>query len=512
VATIKNLGFAGGKARPASRAPKGRFAVWLAQPKTRLYAFFAFLALVFFTGGSSRDDMQHLLVLRPMAALFGAYALAQLNWSRIRELGAPFYLLLALIALLAIQLVPLPPSIWTGLPLREIVLEIEQAIGMEHGWRPLTLSPSKTSNTLAAMIVPLATMLLYAALDAQDRSKVWPALLIFALLSALFGVIQLTGGANSPAYLYRVTNLGESVGLFANRNHHSVFMATFILVAFWYFSATGKKDEHKGAKSTLAVIAAMLLSLAVIFAYSRAGLGIAAVAGLAGVFYLLKAPLIPEKIKFGSRRRISKRWVILGLAGIGIALFAAALFFSRAELANRFVMEDNAEELRWEFLPIYGQMIADSFPAGLGFGTFEYVFPMYEPMEALRPAYVNLAHNDWAQWLMEGGLPAIVIAAAFAIWFVMRIASAWRQRSATNTGMQGMAACVIVLLLLASAVDYPLRTPILMVVFALSCLTLASDGSAKEAAPEKGSKTRSKKRSKTSGRKQSQSEGWQRKA
>jgi O-antigen ligase len=59
-------------------------------------------------------------------------------------------------------------------------------------------------------------------------------------------------------------------------------------------------------------------------------------------------------------------------------------------------------------------------------------------------SFANEAHNDWAQWAVEGGLPLVAAMAVFAV-LLMRLA--WR----TLWGLG------LVSVLLHSFVDYPLQ-------------------------------------------------------
>ena len=52
----------------------------------------------------------------------------------------------AILALLCLDLVPLPPAIWYALPGREIMVEIDEAARLGQVWLPLTMSPSSTWN------------------------------------------------------------------------------------------------------------------------------------------------------------------------------------------------------------------------------------------------------------------------------------------------------------------------------------------------------------------------------
>ena len=114
------------------RKPLDAIARKLSAPESRFYAFVAFFVIMFFTGGGSRDDVQSLLLLRPLAVLFCAYALTvgtpeQLKWRMF-----PLYITGALLLLMALQLIPLPPSIWTELPGRQIFADIANIAGIEQ--------------------------------------------------------------------------------------------------------------------------------------------------------------------------------------------------------------------------------------------------------------------------------------------------------------------------------------------------------------------------------------------
>ena len=88
-----------------------------------------FLVIVFLTGGGSRADVQSLVILRPIAVIFLTISILGLSQSDIRENRFLFWVAGAIIVLIGIQLVPLPPSIWQTFPGREIVIEADRAAG-----------------------------------------------------------------------------------------------------------------------------------------------------------------------------------------------------------------------------------------------------------------------------------------------------------------------------------------------------------------------------------------------
>ncbi len=60
-------------------------------------------------------------------------------------------------------------------------------------------------------------------------------------------------------------------------------------------------------------------------------------------------------------------------------------------------------------LPVLFEMAKSHFVLGAGFGSFEWLYKMWEPDHLLMTSYFNQAHNDPIQLIIEGGLPAIAI-------------------------------------------------------------------------------------------------------
>ncbi len=111
---------------------------------------------------------------------------------------------------------------------------------------------------------------------------------------------------------------------------------------------------------------------------------------------------------------------------------------------------------------------------GSGFGTFAKVYMTVEAPETIRYYYINHAHNDWLELLVEGGLPVAIIIISAVAWLARRIYSAWT--IPTGEGYQNVlaeaATISIVAVLLHSTMDYPLRTAALAAIFALLCALL----------------------------------------
>jgi O-antigen ligase len=148
-----------------------------------------------------------------------------------------------------------------------------------------------------------------------------------------------------------------------------------------------------------------------------------------------------------------------GLAVLSMTL--TAVVGGRATL-QRF-REPESYRVRREFLRSSLAMIADRPWIGFGLGTWPVSYPAYARFDNGLTA--NHAHNDWAEWTVEGGLPFVTLLALLAAWSIARAAhSPW--------------AIGIVAVFAHSLVDYPLREPALAAVLFAMLGALAARGGA----------------------------------
>ncbi|MCJ7420418.1 O-antigen ligase family protein [Sphingomicrobium astaxanthinifaciens] len=430
--------------------------------------FGALLVLAIFTfGGSSRADVSSLALLRPLAAIAIAALFLGVDREELGSVRIALCLLLTVALVAAVQLVPLPPHWWQALPERAPIARLDQLIGLE-AWRPISLSPASTFNSLASLVVPLAALLLWAKL----RSPEWMLGLITAIgsASALLGIVQQFSPTSSPLFFYDITNRGSAVGFFANRNHHAVFLACSVLIAL--FLASRPRLTTSGWHRIGGVAAAGLMSVAVIANGSRAGLVALLLAVAVGAYLAEKARWSPPTPGQRPRHRYIAPALIASVASL---LVVAFIFTGRSPAWDRLVATDATAELRAKILPILFEMGVDFQPWGAGIGAFEYAYRMREPTELLSSAYVNEAHNDWLQFIIEGGAPALLLLIAGLVALLVRLVSLWRRRHTESSHDQQcwLGFGLILILGAASTVDYPLRTPALMTlgVLALAMFT-----------------------------------------
>lgn len=418
-----------------------------------LYAALALLILAVLFGGASRYDVGTTIV--PRLAAF--WALVHFLW---RRHGAPVqiprhvaFFWLAAFALPIVQIIPLPWSIWTSLPGRELARDVLNSIG-QRPWMGISVTPDRTVDVVFSLVVPAAAFLLGTNLDFAGRTIVLRSILFLALISAVLGLMQVSG---SGGYLYSVTNEDSAVGFFANANHLSLFLSIAIVITMVWLGDTLGLSGRVGVPGLIgcALVVCVLL-FAIATTNSRAGAILSVAAIMAGML------LIPF-----SRIGVRRAYMLAGGGALGAAMAATlGLLLSGSWLSGRFAL-DTGPEGRLDALPQLWRAICDFFPFGSGFGSFEPVFRSYETVDGLGFGYWNQAHQDYAQVVMEGGVFGVALLAAFIGWYLVSVGRIWRRPDPSGRvqRQQAAAAVIVLLVLLHSAVDYPLRTSAMAAVF-----------------------------------------------
>jgi hypothetical protein len=408
-----------------------------------------------------------LLYVRPAAVLCLALILMLPGRIDLSSVKVPLLLLAALAVWMLVQLVPLPPSLWTNLPGREVAARGAEILQIAQPWRPLSLSPDLTLNSLASLAVPLTALVGFAAIDSDDRRRLLPVLLAITVASTLFAVGQLSGGASSPFYLYQVTNDDAAVGLFANRNHQAALLVlAFPMLALW--AAEEARDRRsRQARYWAAGSFALFAVPMILVTGSRAGFLLGVLAIFWSCFQFLGERSARRPGRGGTNWKLPV--VLLG-STLTIGALFTYLAVSRAQALLRLAHFQEVE-IRFENFPVLMRMAGDLFPFGSGFGTFDPTFRTYEPLQSLSPRYLNQAHNDLLELAITGGLPALLLLAGFAAWWLASSLKAFRvhNRASRTAAYARLGSIMILLLLLASLVDYPLRVPFMSVVLAIAC-------------------------------------------
>jgi len=407
-----------------------------------------------------------LIALSRLAAIKRADAKA---FRHIRP-GLLFAAAIALVPL--IQLVPLPPALWTLLPGHAPIAAAYEALQRSPGWLPISVSPDATMLSALALLPPFAVLFCLMLLDYRERRLLSLLFVALGVVSSFLGLLQISQGPASPLRFFAVTNAADAVGFFANKNHFAA-----LLYAALPFAAAFALDSGPAARLgrkrnwveagpvlpvTLSLLAIVVLIAAEAMARSRAAMALTMVC-LLGICALALA---------GRRRSLKQTPAGLILIAAGIAMVLVLQFGLYRVMQT--LAADPLQDSRWVFLRNTVAAAKAYMPFGAGMGTFIPVYAMFEKPADLFAQYINHAHNDFAELWLESGVFGIGLLGAFLLWFVVRAAKIWRGLQLGGSGdldrlLARAATLVIALLLLHSLVDYPLRTAAIMAVVAFAC-------------------------------------------
>ena len=447
-------------------------------------------------GGATRSGYASDAVAQLFAVPLLLWAVWRL-WDRAHLAAPALIFCCALVCLPLLQLIPLPPAIWTGLPFRDLVAEGLTLAGQEMGWRPLSLTPHATWLSLLSLVPPLAVFLATLLLSSEDRRAVALLLLGLGVVSSFLGLLQVAQGPGGTDLGFGLGTPGEATGFFANRNHFAAFLYSLMLVAAAFaihstnsrlLGATASKDTRALLAVVLSFTVLVILLAGEIMSRSRAGLGLTIVA-LFGI-----AALATSEDRGGTGLG-SKR--LIGGAVVLVLLFASQ--FALFRVMERFAADPLADA-RITFAQITWEAANAFMPWGSGLGSFVPVYQFFEkPEGALLDTYANRAHNDVLEVWLETGVVGLVLMALFALWLMVRFWQVWRSSPADVSSLDPLlaraAAVVLVLLLAHSLVDYPLRTTAMMALFAFSCgLLFAPIGAETNKPPQGGPESQERER------------------
>jgi O-antigen ligase len=401
--------------------------------------------------------------------LVGLWRLFAMPLPKQTQLALLFCFAVVLVPL--IQLIPLPPWLWTSLPNRQPSAEAFELVGRALTWMPISVSPNATWLTALSLVPPIGIFIATLLLTNHDRRLLSLVILSVGVLGAFLGLAQFAQGPSSTLRFFEFTNPTEAVGFFANRNHFAALLYSLMLFSAAWAIETGAAmgiDRRFVGTTSILMVAGCLVTLFVLIAAeamarSRAGLGLTIVALLGALALAFsdsrtRSAVTPAKLMIGAM-------CVAAVFALQFALYRILERFASDPLEDgRISFARNTVEAAWAYMPF-----------GSGLGTFVPVYAMFEkPQYAMVNAYANHAHNDILELWLETGVLGIGLMALFAIWFVFRSIDTWRHGRPhgvrdIDTSLAQAATVVIALLIAHSFVDYPLRTGAMMAVMAFAC-------------------------------------------
>lgn len=333
-------------------------------------------------------------------------------------------LVICILLVLGLQFLPVA----TGASLPAPMTELETI-------KTWTLSPANSLQAALFAVTVLGFACFMATFNELDQQRLVRFLILGFAINFLVGVIQLSYSRETP-----ITGLfpyPAKRGFFANENHFSTLVFMILPLLAWRFLAA--RNNWPVYLMISFLIVGFLFSVG-----SRAGMGISLILMILGWLWFA----------FGKEHgKLSL--AALGTAGVLAVILLATLGDSVAEVGD----------MRTLFYANTWTAIKDHLWTGTGLGTFVIVYPFYEPLDQIISRYINHAHNDYLELLLELGIVFIPLLLIF-LWLLFR--------ALFGTSFQQAAALSLLSILVHSFVDYPLRTMSIAILFAFFSAIIAT--------------------------------------
>jgi O-antigen ligase len=421
----------------------------------------AYLVLCLVLGGASLAGYWSNMLLQLIAIPIIVWSLIARRSTPMPRSGRQLLALFALLLLLGlVQLVPLPPSVWTALPGRGPVAEGFRMIGQPLPWLPLSLAPYNTQASLLWLLPALAVLLGILRLGMFKPALLGWSLAGVTAISVMIGALQLVGGVGSPWYFYEITNYGSTTGFFSNSNH----LATLLVASIPFLAALYLRARRRGRslQRSSALFVVLVGSLVVIFVglatnRSLAGLGLSVPVLVAALLMILPP---------------ARKWRIGGFLLIALITVASvAIVFSSPFQNNLTNATANQGVSRHTSFARSIDAAKDYLPLGSGIGSFVSVYQEREDPRTVTQTYMNHVHGDYIEVALETGVPGMLLVLLFFLWWIRRAVSIWTSEDPDYFAMAAVIASAAILA--HSVVDYPLRTAAIEALFAMCCGLMA---------------------------------------
>jgi O-antigen ligase len=415
------------------------------------------------------------LLLLELAAVALLIMLALRPVDVLRQVSRPMLIAIAaMVALPLLQLVPLPDWLWSVLPGRAEYAAAMKAIGIGSEYRSLTLLPRATEESWLTLLPPVAVFLTAISLPDEKLKTLVHLFLGMAVVQALISLGQY--GTGSVAVLWYVEGLHDrsGMGTYANRDHLAGLLEMAFPIGLALLAANihrarqrrsaGQKPKRlrlqlaamfaqEGKVNRIAILAAACLAMLVGLVFSRSRTGLAL-----GMLAILICTAVFAR-RLGGKRSLRIITILFALA------IAIAAEVGLTPVLGRFTQQNIASDVRWSIYSGTMTGIGAFFPAGSGLGTFPDVFRRFQLGDI--DAFVNHAHDDYLEWLFEGGVFAAALIIAFAAFYVRRWPHLWRAEHWSRLRFVQIAAGISLFLLgLHGLVDFNLHIPANAIYFA----------------------------------------------
>lgn len=289
--------------------------------------------------------------------------------------------------------------------------------------------------------------------EEDARRKFAFTLIVFGVLYAFYALAQQLTSTGKFFWFYTPRFHGSIYGSYVNHDHYAGLME--MLVPFPLVLSMGHMVS--GGKRALVGFCAVLMATTIVLSGSRGGM-------LSFAFEIIVFAVLTLY------QRRSPR-IALGTLAICVLVLAFLFFLGKGQVLGR--LGELGPDMRFHITKDCLKMFSHRPLLGWGLGTFPTVYPTFRSFYT--NLFVNEAHNDYAQLLVETGL----LGFGLMVWFVVRLyqyglptSRRWEFKWDGAVSLAALLGCTG--LLLHSLVDFNLQIPANAAVFYVLCGLAAS--------------------------------------
>ena len=341
-------------------------------------------------------------------------------------------LLIASLAIIGLQMVPLPPAFVRTISPATPLLQDTYALEPFAGWSPLSIHPAATRVSFGVALA--GALLFWTSREAFSRGGTRRAARLLAWIGLGCAVVSLAQRATAPKTVLWKWSVPDPralpFGFFVDRNQLATWLILAISLVVGYLAMhvharitdRTRRDLHavvvalcdRGALVMCACVAVMVLTLAATL--SRSGFVGLVAAGIAGAWLA----------------RGDRKHVLWAGAAAAIVLGAAAAWLNLEGLTQRIVTTASGSEFdatgRVAIWRETARIVRDFPLLGTGAGTFADAMFVYQ--QTAREVLFNNAHDEYLQLQAEGGIVLLIVCLAG----IAMAAKAARARLAADVG------------------------------------------------------------------------------
>ena len=278
-------------------------------------------------------------------------------------------------------------------------------------------------------------------------------MIVFGVCYAFFALAQELTSNGKIFWVHSPQFHGSIYGSYVNHDHYAGLMEMLVPIPF----VLSMGHLLRGGKRVLVGSCAVLMAGTIFLSGSRAGM----------LAFVLEMVLFAA-LTLGKRR--SPR-IALGSMAVCVFILALLIFIGKGQVLGR--LGDLSPGIRLDITKDSLRMFSKRPVWGWGLGTFPTVYPGYRSFYT--NLFVNEAHNDYAQLLVETGL----LGFGLMLWFLVRLyryglptSRRWEFQWDGAVSLAALLGCTGILL--HSFVDFNLQIPANAALFYVLCGLAAS--------------------------------------